>query len=694
MEETMHRNSFSAMMLVIGIISMTTISMAQEPLLINYQGQLADSGGNPVPDSYYFLTFRLYNDSTGLSNPFWTETHPRIPTSDGLFHVQLGSVTPFNLSALGEEPLFLEIQVGDQTLLPRLRFTAVPQAMYAQRLKGDIVTEPGAFLFRSSLGDSAISFRSDGITNAFTLNWPDPPEQHAVEINMGVDGQGSIKMFNPQPEPPASPILEVNTGIGGQASIKMFNPQPEPPAEPMLEISTIPGSNASIKMFNPQPEPPAHDPVMEMSTGIGGQASIKMFNPQPEPPAEPMLEISTIPGSSASFKMFNPQPEPPASPLLEMNTNIGGQASIKMFNPQPEPPANDPLLELNTSSLGGSFIMYSPQFGRPMVRAFDLDNTDTEHHTHMNFYHAGGVTPWLGVESAEHGGLLSLSNPNGVRTFDLDNTDTEWHPSMNFFHAGGVNSWLGVESSEHGGCLKLFDINGLATFDLDNTDTEWHPSMRFFQALSENPWFSIGTAERGGHLRLYDANMAIRFDLDNTDTEWHPSMRFFQALGENPWFSVVSSDSGGDISLFNSHAEETIRLSSDGKIGIGTYTPTTPLDVNGTAKMTGFQMPTSAMNGYVLTSDGSGVGSWQLATAGSDGDWTITGSNMYSAVPGNVGIGTTFPARKLHINDVMRLQPRASFPANPGEGDICVVYSIIAGNHIYCYLNGGWCQLD
>ncbi|NTV03423.1 hypothetical protein HGA89_00710, partial [bacterium] len=34
---------------------------------------------------------------------------------------------------------------------------------------------------------------------------------------------------------------------------------------------------------------------------------------------------------------------------------------------------------------------------------------------------------------------------------------------------------------------------------------------------------------------------------------------------------------------------------------------------------------------------------------GSDGDWTVSGSNMYSAVSGNVGIGTTAPARKLQI---------------------------------------------
>lgn len=37
---------------------------------------------------------------------------------------------------------------------------------------------------------------------------------------------------------------------------------------------------------------------------------------------------------------------------------------------------------------------------------------------------------------------------------------------------------------------------------------------------------------------------------------------------------------------------------------------------------------------------------------------------------GNIGAGISNPARKLHVNDVMRLEPRSSAPSNPSEGDI------------------------
>jgi hypothetical protein len=39
------------------------------------------------------------------------------------------------------------------------------------------------------------------------------------------------------------------------------------------------------------------------------------------------------------------------------------------------------------------------------------------------------------------------------------------------------------------------------------------------------------------------------------------------------------------------------------------------------------------------------------ATAASDGDWTIVGDDMYSAVPGNVGIGMTNPLSKLTVRE-------------------------------------------
>jgi len=76
---------------------------------------------------------------------------------------------------------------------------------------------------------------------------------------------------------------------------------------------------------------------------------------------------------------------------------------------------------------------------------------------------------------------------------------------------------------------------------------------------------------------------------------------------------------------------------------------------------------------------------------------TTTESNkLYIAnSPGNPLIGGDFQTGLVNITSVLKLTPLASFPFTGGleqEGMIAVVGTTT--KHIYCYLNGGWQQLD
>lgn len=70
---------------------------------------------------------------------------------------------------------------------------------------------------------------------------------------------------------------------------------------------------------------------------------------------------------------------------------------------------------------------------------------------------------------------------------------------------------------------------------------------------------------------------------------------------------------------------------------------------SGDLSVSGFNMSSGASAGFVLTSDAVGDAAWQPPQAVPDGDWVISGSDMYSGVTGRVGIGTTFPETKLYV---------------------------------------------
>ena len=72
---------------------------------------------------------------------------------------------------------------------------------------------------------------------------------------------------------------------------------------------------------------------------------------------------------------------------------------------------------------------------------------------------------------------------------------------------------------------------------------------------------------------------------------------------------------------------------------------TTVINASREATFAGLTIATGAASGYVWTSDGAGVGSWQAAGGG---QWTTTGSDIYYTT-GNVGIGTTSPGGKLDV---------------------------------------------
>ncbi|MCK4533848.1 hypothetical protein KAU39_08685, partial [bacterium] len=92
----------------IGYLMLVISLYAAVPQMINYQGKLLNSSGEPVSDGNRNITFRIFNVSSG-GGALWSETQS-VNTQDGLFNVILGSVSAISLDF--NQDYWLEVQVS------------------------------------------------------------------------------------------------------------------------------------------------------------------------------------------------------------------------------------------------------------------------------------------------------------------------------------------------------------------------------------------------------------------------------------------------------------------------------------------------------------------------------------------------------------------------------------------------------
>ncbi|MFN9110883.1 MAG: hypothetical protein ACK5XN_12525 [Bacteroidota bacterium] len=94
---------------------------------LSVQGSIQNSSGAALADGKYSVAFRLYESEIG-GVPVWSETHPELEVSGGLYSVTLGVITP--LTAAFDKPYFLGVSVQNTPeLLPRARLSSSPYAL-------------------------------------------------------------------------------------------------------------------------------------------------------------------------------------------------------------------------------------------------------------------------------------------------------------------------------------------------------------------------------------------------------------------------------------------------------------------------------------------------------------------------------------------------------------------------------------
>jgi len=132
---------FIILSVLIILVFLASLSLAEIPRLINYQGMLTNDSGEPL-EGDFDLFFRIYNAPSG-GDKRWEENHSVVSVSKGLFNAILGSQSGGIYLDFSED-YWLEIEVNNDTMPERLRFTSVGYAYRCMVADSALTTAPGS----------------------------------------------------------------------------------------------------------------------------------------------------------------------------------------------------------------------------------------------------------------------------------------------------------------------------------------------------------------------------------------------------------------------------------------------------------------------------------------------------------------------------------------------------------------------
>ncbi len=206
--ERSQRTTIAAVIALFVLFSNFATLSALTPTLVNYQGRLLDSGGNPVADGNYSVVFTIYDAVSGGAT-IWTESRT-VTTIGGDFTILLGSVTPITDAVFSSATRYLGVKVGaDPEISPRTRLVSQPYAFRVNTIDG---ATGGAVSGNISLDNSTASvgnvykggqlfLHNFGLSNLFI---------GTDAGNLTMSGSGNVCMG-------VSPLKNNLTGVGNVA---------------------------------------------------------------------------------------------------------------------------------------------------------------------------------------------------------------------------------------------------------------------------------------------------------------------------------------------------------------------------------------------------------------------------------------------------------------------------------------------